>query len=186
MNNPSRLFLLTAGVLSFTGLVYGQGSEIYTWKDENGVVHYTDTVPDLPDAKKMEAPEAYLPGSTGAYPEDAVAGSAGVNGPATEGNDADAGIPPDGQTSPNDSAEEESLSYADQKRQQIARNREERLKREQERGEQCARAREQVAALEPTRRVYFTNDEGETERMDDEVRVRLVEEAKAKVAEFCD
>jgi len=185
MNIPSRLFLLAAGLLAVAGPAYSQGNEIYTWTDENGVVHYVDTVPDNPDAQKVEAPEAYMPGSTGAYPDGQPADSAAANSPASV-QVSDGANPPDGQSSQNGGGQEENLSYAEQKRQQIARNREERLKREEERSQQCERARAEVATLEPTRRVYFTNDEGETERMDDEVRVKMVEEAKARVAEFCD
>jgi len=174
MKKSLLLFLLISGAHVAAGAAYAQGNEIYTWKDKNGVVHYSDTAPDNPDAKSMEAPEAYLPGSAGAYPEERA------------GDVPDADAPASDQVSPAGGAENEEISYAEQKRREIARNREERRAAQAERDRKCAAAREQVAALEPHRRVFFTNDEGETERMDDEVRVGKVEEAKAEIARYCD
>lgn len=174
MKKSVLVFLFFAGAHLVTGAAYAQGSEIYTWKDKNGVVHYSDTAPDDPKAKSMEAPEAYLPGSADAYPDR----------PAAELPGADKAV--SGQASSGAGAENEEISYAEQKRREIARNREERRAAQAERDRKCAAAREQVAALEPHRRVFFTNDQGETERMDDEVRVGKVEEAKAEIAKYCD
>jgi hypothetical protein len=43
-----------------------------------------------------------------------------------------------------------------------------------------------LETIEPSRRVFFTNEQGETERLDDEQRVAMVERAKALIAENCD
>lgn len=177
--------LLTAGVLATAGAVYAQGNEIYTWTDENGVIHYTDTVPDNPNAARMEAPEAYFPGSADAYADQGDAETPATDEIVSEENAASES-PESEQASSPDGSENEELSYAEQKRRELAHNREERRKEQADRERRCADAKAQIAMMEPHRRVYFTNDKGETERMDDEVRVARVEEAKARAAEFCD
>jgi hypothetical protein len=174
MKKSGLMFLFFAGACVVAGAACAQGREIYTWKDKNGVVHYSDTAPDDPKAESMEAPEAYFPGSADAYPDRPAADIPGADKPSS------------GQASSGAGAENEEISYAEQKRREIARNREERRAAQAERDRKCAAAREQVAALEPHRRVFFTNDQGETERMDDEVRVGKVEEAKAEIAKYCD
>jgi hypothetical protein len=185
MNISIRLILLAAGVLAAAGAVYAQGNEIYTWTDENGVIHYTDTVPDNPNAARMEAPEAYFPGSADAYPDEDTAEVTSAEKQA----DTDPEEPDNAeneQTNSPDGTESEEISYAEQRRRELAHNREEHRKERAERENLCTAAREQIATLEPNRRVFFTNDKGETERMDDEVRVGKVEEAKAQAAEYCD
>ena len=50
---------------------------------------------------------------------------------------------------------------------------------------QCAAKRAEVARLEPHRRVFYTNEKGETVRMDDQVRVDRVAAAKQFIQENC-
>jgi hypothetical protein len=139
-----------------------QPQTVYTWTDENGVVHYTDTAPDNPNAVQIPATEAYRPGSSDAYPQaDEAAAEDAENPAAVE-------------------------SYADEQRKQLAEARKASQEKQAERARLCAQARQQLNATEPSRRVYFTNDKGETERLDDEQRVAMVEEAKALVAQNCD
>ena len=173
MNTPVRLIVLAAVISA--AAAHAQERQIYTWKDENGVVHYVDTPPDNPKAVAIDAPEAYRPGSTGAYPDDESGAGGKSDDSSAAGSDASSA----------DGAGEEKKSWADQKREEIAKRREQRRAAEAEREQNCSRARVQLATLEPSRRVFFTNDQGETERMDDEERVRLVEEAKANVARYC-
>ena len=170
MNKSIRFFLIAAGIVAVLGWVCAQATELYTWTDENGVVHYVDTPPDNAKAVSMEAPEAYLPGTSDAYPEDSTP-------EAGDGNQPQAGQ--------GDAAQNGSASYADQVREQMAQKRKEHKKEQADRDQKCASARLQLATLEPTRRVFFTNDQGETERMDDVERVRKVEEAKAQIAKYC-
>lgn len=185
MNRSICSILLAAGVLATAGAVYAQGNEIYTWTDENGVIHYTDTAPENPNAARMEAPEAYFPGSADAYPDQGDADIPAPDEIVREENSASES-PESEQASSPGGPENEELSYAEQKRRELAQNRDERRKERAERERRCADATARIAMMEPHRRVYFTNDEGETERMDDEVRVAKVEEAKAEAAEFCD
>ncbi|MCW8871856.1 MAG: DUF4124 domain-containing protein [Xanthomonadales bacterium] len=50
---------------------------------------------------------------------------------------------------------------------------------------QCAAWQAEVDRLEPNRRVFSTNEQGETERMDDVVRTNRVAELKAQIAKNC-
>ena len=51
--------------------------------------------------------------------------------------------------------------------------------------ELCAYHRQQLADMEPARRVYYTNEQGQRVRMDDDERVALIEESNSYVAENC-
>ena len=162
MRRLSFALLATAGF----ALVFQSSfaKQIYTWTDENGVVHYVDTPPDHPDAQTVDAPEAYRPGSISAVPVDPEVPTAGD--PAGE-------------------APADELSAAEAARQELAQRRAERQAQQAEYDALCARARQQLAEVEPHRRVFFENEQGETERMDDEERVRLVEEYKAQIEKYC-
>ena len=184
MNKSILLFLLAAGVSAVLGWTSAQATELYTWTDQNGVVHYVDTPPDNPNAVPIDAPEAYRPGTADAYPQDNSAEQTDGSEPAAATAPTENGAQNDG-VSDEEGAQDGGVSYADQKRKQMAEKRETRHKEQAERDQNCARAREQLAILEPSRRVFFTNDQGETERMDDVQRVRKVEEAKAQIAKYC-
>jgi len=162
MNIFARLTLGSIFYFAVLGSALGQAQSVYTWKDAQGVVHYTDTPPDNPNAVEMPATEAYRPGSTGAYPQ------------------ADAAVTEDGK----DPVAVESA--ADQQRKQLDEARKKSQAKQAERARLCAKAREQLEAIEPSRRVFFTNDKGQTERLDDEQRVAMVEQAKAQIAQNCD
>jgi hypothetical protein len=77
-------------------------------------------------------------------------------------------------------------SYADEQRKQLDEARKKAREKQAERERMCKEARNQLETIEPSRRVYFTNEQGETERLDDEQRVAMVEKAKALVAQNCD
>jgi len=185
MNKSIFSILVTAALLAVAGPVQSQENQIYTWTDENGVVHYVDTAPDNPKAVSMEAPEAYYPGTADAYPSgDETGGSQADQASSQPSESAD--NPGDEQNSAQNGAGAEEVSYAEQRRREIARKREESRLAQLERDRKCAAAREQVETLEPHRRVFFTNDQGEVERMDDVERVGKVEEAKKQMAKYCD
>ena len=169
MNRLLTCLFASLVCLAGTDAAHAQGKQVYTWTDENGVVHYVDTPPDNPNAVQMTAPEAYQPGTgTGA----------------AESEEGEAAAEAAAETTP--AEEPEPLSYADQKRQEMAAKSEERRAKKVERDAACNRARQQVESLEPSRRVYFTNEQGEEERVDDEVRVQRVEDLKAYIAENCE
>jgi hypothetical protein len=161
MNNFARLAWGSILLLAVQASAEGQSQTVYTWTDEKGVVHYTDTPPDNPKAVEIPATEAYRPGSTGAYPQ------------------ADAAVTEDEK----DPAAVE--SYADEQQKQLADARQASKEKQAERARICAQAREQLETIEPSRRVFFTNGKGETERLDDNQRVAMVAQAKALIAENC-
>jgi len=170
MNRFFVFLTVSFALVTGTDATLAQGKQMYTWTDENGVVHFVDTPPDNPDAVSMAVPEAYRPGSAAAPGTDAEQG-------ATEGA---------AEAAANEEPEEEPLSYADQKRQEMAAKNEERRAKQVEVDAACNRARQQVDSLEPSRRVYFTNEDGEEERVDDEVRVQRVEDLKTFIAQNCE
>lgn len=134
-------------------------TEVYRWTDENGVVHFVDTPPGNSEARKVVIEEAYRPGTTGAYP------------------------------APGDTASEDGeppLSLADQRREEIAQNREKRRSEAAERERLCAQYRQRLQQVEPARRVLYTDENGDTVRMDDDQRMAAVKESKDYLRRNCD
>jgi hypothetical protein len=76
-------------------------------------------------------------------------------------------------------------SAAQQQREEIARQSEQNRAERANRDSRCAAWRAELERLEPNRRVFYTNDQGETERMDDVARTDRVAELKAQIAENC-
>jgi hypothetical protein len=76
-------------------------------------------------------------------------------------------------------------SAAQQRRDEIAQSRQQSREKQAANEAQCAAWQAEVDRLEPHRRVFFTNEEGETERMDDVERTNTVAELKKKIAENC-
>lgn len=168
MKHSFAYLVVSIALLAGTDAMHAQSKQMYTWTDENGVVHFVDTPPADGKAVSMNVPEAYRPGTTASEGEAEAASDEATAEVATEA-----------------AAEEEPLSYADQKRQEMAAKAEERRAKKMEADAACNRARQQVDSLEPSRRVYFTNEQGEEERVDDEVRVKRVEDLKDFIAKNC-
>lgn len=76
-------------------------------------------------------------------------------------------------------------SAAQQRREEIARNTEAAKVKQATRAAECAAWQTEVDRLEPNRRVFYTNEQGETERMDDVARTNRVAELKAQIARNC-
>lgn len=76
-------------------------------------------------------------------------------------------------------------SAAQQKREDLARKRDQAQADAAMRDAACAAKRAEVARLEPHRRVFYTDENGETVRMDDEARVAQVAAAKQYIQENC-
>lgn len=159
--------LLIAGSLVIDGKAVA--GEIYSWTDKNGVVHYGDRPPEGQKTKIVVVPEAHRPDSAGAYPSPVDAR------PGSESSATDS--PGEQETAP--------LSLADQKREQLATNREDKREAREEKERMCAKHRKRLTQMEPARRVFYTNEKGQSVRMDDELRVDLIEEDKAYIAENC-
>jgi hypothetical protein len=76
-------------------------------------------------------------------------------------------------------------SAAQQRREEIAQKSAEGKANRAAMDAQCAAWQAEVDRLEPNRRVFFTNEQGETERMDDVARTDRVAELKAQIAKNC-
>jgi len=145
--------------LAFSAVAQEESRQMYTWTDENGVVHFTDERPPGQVVTEIDIP--------------ASAAQPVSNLPQGEG-------PAD-----NEAGSSEQLSLADQRREEMAARREEILAAREKNAKICAEKRNEIARLEPNRRVYFTNEQGEVERMDDVVRTNKVAEDKAYIDANC-
>lgn len=164
--------------LMFPWVAKAQSNSIYSWTDENGVRHFSDTAPANVEASSQE-----------------MVPKTPTDPPGDSGNSADTLINEPMTNTAHDTAENttvgqnpaaEPLSYADQQRKEMAERRDATKQKQAEREQFCLQARDQLARIEPSRRVFKTDEDGDTSRLDDEERIRMVEESKNQIAEFCD
>jgi hypothetical protein len=149
--------ILLAGLAT---VAVAQEKQMYQWTDENGVVHFSDQRPAGQDVTVHDI-----------EPD-----------PAPQDGAAPAQTP--GQ-SPEESSGEPQKSFAQQRREEIAAGRQKAREEAAANEAQCAAWRAEVDQLEPHRRVFFTNEDGETERVDDVERTERVAELKAEIARNC-
>lgn len=140
--------LLAAGLMT---PAMAQERKMYSWTDENGTVHFSETRPDGQDVS-----EQVIPRDAGPQP----------------------GANPDANVDP-------TPSYARKKREEIARKSEQARADKATKSAKCAAWQAEADRLEPNRRVFYTNEQGETERMDDVERTNRVAELKSHIAENC-
>ena len=146
--------------LSMSLCLGAAATEIYTWTDEDGVVHFSSTEPMSTPFKTIEI--------------DTSRGGVSYSQPVAAR-----------ETDAENSGEEPLPTAAEQKRQEIAQARTQQQERQAEIARLCESHRQQLAEMEPARRVYYTNEEGQRVRMDDDERVALIEESNSFVAENC-
>ncbi len=168
------VLLLTCTTLLLLSIVSANtiANEVYTWTDADGVVHYGDKAPRGQKAQTITITESSRLSTT---VDDSPHGD-------TQPDSVSAA------NTMNDSAEQESIpeqSIADAKREAIAKSRMERREKKAEMDRMCAKHSERLASIEPSRRVFYEDESGETVRMDDEERVDLIEESKVFIAENC-
>ena len=163
----SEILLVLIAGFAIVWFQSATATEVYTWTDSDGIVHYGDTPPASGESQKIDVEDAYRPGTANAYP------------PPEES----AHIPSE---PAEDVPEEDALSPAQQRRKQIAGDREERREARVEIEQMCARHKQRLAQVEPARRVFYTNAKGESVRMDDDKRIDLVEESKEYIAKNCE
>jgi Domain of unknown function (DUF4124) len=144
-------------------------AEVYTWTDEDGVQHFSDKPRTDGQSETIQAEEAYRPGTADVYSQPAEAAEAAEPAEAAAA----------------DAAAEAPVSAAAARREEQALKRAQRREAKAELDRQCAQHRQRLEQIEPSRRVFHTDASGETVRLDDEERVRLVEESKAFLAENC-
>jgi type IV secretory pathway VirB10-like protein len=157
MNTRIRLSLVLVICAGIGATVGLQAREMYRWTDENGVVHFTDTKP----AGRQDYQTSHVPDSAPASPAPAADPAAAAPNEPNEPN------------------------FAQQRREEIAQQKREARESRTQREAECAAWQAEVERLEPNRRVFFTNEAGETERMDDVERVNRVAELKQQIARNC-
>jgi hypothetical protein len=82
--------------------------------------------------------------------------------------------------------EEAEPSAGQLRREEIARANKEAREKQADRQARCESLQAELERLEPHRRVFFTNEDGETERMDDVERTDRVAELRDMIAEECE
>jgi hypothetical protein len=143
-------FFVALMCLFVTVVTEAQDKKLYSWTDENGTVHFSDTRPEGQEVQEQIIPQEDAQASDSPYQDVA-------SGP----------------------------SAAQQKREEIARKSEEAQINKAVNSVQCSSWQAEVDRLEPNRRVFYTNEKGETERMDDVERTNRVAELKSQIARNC-
>jgi len=77
-------------------------------------------------------------------------------------------------------------SYAEQLRQERAQARKEREEQRKQLAEGCEQRRNLVSQLEPSTRVIVKTEDGQIARLDDNLRLETLDEAKTFIAQNCD
>ena len=152
---PLRLTGILAVLVFGTAGQSVPATEIHTWKDKDGVVHFSDTMPANTTTQTIEIDEA---------------------------QQASASAAPSPKTASTDDATQ---SAAQQRRQEIADARAAQREEREKTDALCERHRQRLEQMEPARRVYYRDENGQEIRMDDVQRVTLVEESRNFIAENC-
>jgi len=134
------------------------GDEIYRWVDEDGVVHFGEQQPANTDAEQV------------IIEQDTSSDTL----PSSNSALADPGLP--AATEP---------SYAEQLREERAQKRAAAEENKKIMTEACAQKQAIVSKLEYTPRITVISEDGTETRMDDNVRVEMVDEAKSFIAKNC-
>ena len=150
--NKQRIFM---AALLFVGLTVAvtamaQDQKMYSWTDENGVVHFSDSRPQGQQVSEQTIPNNPQPAADNPYQQ-----------------------------------VENQPSIAQQRRDEIAQKSQQAQVNQAVNSAQCSSWQAEVDRLEPNRRVFYTNEEGETERMDDVERTDKVAQLKNQIAKNC-
>jgi len=132
--------------------------EIYRWVDKDGVVHFGNRPPENGVAESVSIPQSA-----------SVNTQVPANPPAN-----DAGQP-----------EKPPPSLAQQLRDERAEARQKKEERDKVISEACAQRRTLVSQLEPSTRVMVQLEDGTVSRLDDNVRLETLNEAKTYIANNC-
>lgn len=135
-------------------------TEIHTWTDKDGVLHFSDTKPAATESSTIEIKDN--------------ASQASYSPPAPA-------APPPVDTGTG----EQPLSAAQQRRKDIAESRRARNEEQAEKEQMCSRHQKRLEQMEPARRVYYKDENGQEVRMDDNQRMSLIEESRNYIAENC-
>jgi hypothetical protein len=161
----SKIPLFLATALACVWINNSAATEVYTWTDEDGIVHYSDLPTGPEESKVIKVEGADLLGTTGANPQE---------------------IESENKTSEVDDPGPGQFSAAQERREKIAHDREERRNAQAISEQMCAKHRQRLEKMEPARRVYYTDDKGESIRMDDNQRMGMIEESKDYISKNCE
>jgi len=150
--NKQRIFMAALLFVGLTGAVtaMAQDQKMYSWTDENGVVHFSDSQPQGQQVSEQTIPNDPQPAADNPYQQ-----------------------------------VENQPSIAQQRRDEIAQKSQQAQVNQAVNSAQCSSWQAEVDRLEPNRRVFYTNEEGETERMDDVERTDKVAQLKNQIAKNC-
>lgn len=155
-----RFIPLLGAILTLTISSPMLATEVHTWTDEDGVVHFSDVKPASTKSQAIEMKD------NSSQAADSLAS------PVT----------------PAPVAEEDgvqTLTAAQQRRQDMEEAREAQREEQAEIEKMCARHAQRLEQMEPARRVYYQDENGQEVRMDDVQRVALIEESRNYLAENC-
>ena len=158
MRIATNIMAVLFATLLFLAMDVMADNEIYRWVDENGVVHFGEQPPQKGDAQSVSIPQ-----------------SAGI-----DANPSPDAIP----ANPEDPLEPQP-SVAQQRRDARAEIRAETEENERIVAEACAQRRTLVSQLEPSTRVMVRMEDGTVTRLDDNVRLETLDEAKTYIANKC-
>lgn len=159
MRIATIMFAVLIATLANPATEASAADEIYRWVDENGVVHFGDRPPANATAEILSIQPS----------------TSSDTATAPDSDSADPGTPAEPQP-----------SAAQQKRAERAGKRAELEANEKIIAEACAQRRTIVSQLEPSTRVMVQMEDGTVERMDDNVRLETLNEAKTYIADNCD
>ena len=133
--------------------------QVYRWVDENGIVHFGDLPPENSASESVSIPQ-----------------SAGISAQTP----ADTALDDAKQTA------EPQPSLAQQLRDERAEARRKAEEQNKLIAEACVQRRTLVSQLEPSTRVMVKDEDGKVTRLDDNVRIETLNEAKSYIAKNCD
>jgi hypothetical protein len=153
--------MMLAGLIAACGSLATDAmaaEEIYRWVDENGEVHFGDLPPENTPAEQITIkPDQVREAATGAGSAKAATDEFGDPLP----------------------------SYAQQLRDERAKKRQEQEEQKSITDEACTQRRQIVAQLEPSTRVMIQLEDGTVARMDDDERLKTLDEAKTYIEQNC-
>ena len=159
MRIATNIMAVLFATLLFLAMDVMAGNEIYRWVDENGVIHFGEQPPEKGNAQNVSVQQ-----------------SAGIDAnPSTDATPANPEAPLEPQP-----------SVAQQRRDERAEKRAEREENERIIAAACAQRRTLVSQLEPSTRVMVRMEDGTVTRLDDNVRLETLNEAKTYIANKCE
>ncbi len=161
--NHTRLMTVFAAV-SILAWGSAAATQVHTWTDENGVVHFSDSPHETGKSNTIELDDGHRP--------------AALDTPGKDNETA-------GESAAETGMEESPVSAAQQRRDRLAQQRKERREAQAESDALCKRHQQRLEQVEPARRVMYVNEQGETVRLDDSQRVGMIEESRDFIANNC-